>query len=295
MDSTHCYPCKFKEVGCASTLPRDLMAKHLDRDAKSHLRLVVGALNKEKDENELLKEAMTCAQTRCRKVEAENALLRGKADMIKSRIEAMSLNREQQDLFLRLLEFDVDAMEETRTLYQNELKEAKRLRAVKPLSEEERLMQQLRTNLTILERENAKARQQLQKLIEKLEKRKSGRSCNGEEKENEDEEEEKDDKKDGEREDAPLPPVYVMGIPITLSSKKARDSAVTGPPSPRMKINASNNASGLFGSGFSSIFQKVWNKIEGGGGGQRGASSSKLTAIPQPPKGRGSSVPNKVQ
>lgn len=196
MHSVHLpYNCKYHDVGCPVLLPASAMAKHLKEDAKSHLKLVLRVLTVEQRENDMRKEAMTCAQSRCRKIELENASLRRRIDGIKSRIEASNLSPTQYELFLRILEMDAKAMDSCEELYKKKLRTASASAAGLELSAEAELMTELRVKLRELEEENEIAKNELRKLKEKLEKRRPVES----------------------KEDVPSePPVYVMGFPISM-------------------------------------------------------------------------------
>jgi len=146
------------------------MAKHLEQDAKSHLRLVIRALRVEQSDNDFCKEAMTCAQSRCRKIELQNAKLRGRIDAIKSRIETIQLRSTHHHLFERLLEMDPEAMELCERLYKEALLKSKEKKEAEFPGEAE-LMEKLRTKLAELESENTKARAELLKLTDQLRKK----------------------------------------------------------------------------------------------------------------------------
>eukprot|EP00467_Chlorarachnion_reptans_P005353 CAMPEP_0114524624 /NCGR_PEP_ID=MMETSP0109-20121206/21961_1 /TAXON_ID=29199 /ORGANISM="Chlorarachnion reptans, Strain CCCM449" /LENGTH=280 /DNA_ID=CAMNT_0001706093 /DNA_START=219 /DNA_END=1061 /DNA_ORIENTATION=- len=223
--------CRFKDVGCPASLPAEAMTKHLEESTKSHLKLVVRALRKEQNENDFYKEAMTCAQSRCRKVEMKNVDLRRRIDMMKSRLEGMQLSELHQELFLRLLEVDPEAIAICHELHAQELEKMRKAKEGSPASEEEVLMNQLQSSLERLERENMAAREELRKLTEQLEIKRADADST----------EEKDSKEEA---------IYVMGIPISLGSK------------PMEKIKAPAKFTPGVNPGLLGVFRRMWGGNE---------------------------------
>uniref|UniRef100_A0A7S3ZIK8 Uncharacterized protein n=1 Tax=Lotharella globosa TaxID=91324 RepID=A0A7S3ZIK8_9EUKA len=238
MTSAHSpYPCKYKDVGCPVLLPPAAMARHLDEDAKSHLRLVIRALRVEQNDNNLCKEAMTCAQSRCRKIEFQNAELRERIDAIKSRLETIQLQPAHHDLYERLLEMDPEAMELCVRLYKEALLKSKEKREAAFPGEAE-LMAKLRSKLAELESENAKARTELLKLTDQLRKKR------GEEKSTTDVAEEA-------APSAQAASVYVMGIPIAMHDK---------PRYPASEVNSIKPLNPSFTMG---LFRRFFTALDG--------------------------------
>jgi len=206
------YTCKYNDVGCATMLTRDLMAEHIERETGIHLRLAKRALLKEQKENDFQKEAMLYAQTRCRKMELQNVNLRRSIDALKSRIESLPLSSEIRQLFLRILEVDPEAIEICEHIYTEKYTKEFSEVTPQPSSEEGRLLSELQSQLSKLEQENKKARQQLRLLSDQLHKKGS-----------EDEKNAEDGKQADDDLDEPSTPVYIMGIPICLQKKEENE------------------------------------------------------------------------
>lgn len=190
------YKCKYSDVGCPALLPPAAMTIHLEKEANTHLKLLARALTVEQSDNDFHREAMTCAQSRCRRIELENASYRRRIDEIKSRIEAMELTPDQKDLFLLIMERDPEALKENKQHF-----EKKHDSEEGAMFEEEKLLRKvLRDKLNTLKDENEKANTQLLQLTEKLKKKR--------------------DEENYGKEGKSQPPLYIMGIPINPTPGK---------------------------------------------------------------------------
>lgn len=68
--------CRFAEFGCSALMLPSLMDNHMKEDAEEHVELLARALQAERASKEHLVQAMTNAQSRCRKTTNENSSLR---------------------------------------------------------------------------------------------------------------------------------------------------------------------------------------------------------------------------
>ncbi|GAB5367237.1 hypothetical protein AAMO2058_001212600 [Amorphochlora amoebiformis] len=186
---------------------------HMEVEAKAHLRLVLRALTVEQNDNDLQKEAMTLAQSRCRKIELKNVNLRRKIDAVKSRMEAMTLTPDQRAMFLALLEMNTEAMESCRTQYLNKV--SLRQSAVNRRGKEAKMVNEIKSQLDRLTRDNARAREHLRGLQEQLGQRRQEAKDAGLL-------EDIDEKGEEEGEKEEMPPVFVMGIPISMTKTRDR-------------------------------------------------------------------------